>query len=287
MSVDLGTAHWDLVGLVDDFALITNSITRKSRWVDVRTWPAKLMPVRDEWTRAVCAGATLAGWTEQHVYTWKAPDKRRTAIAMPAKKTGVRRVGIVGGKPLVVPGFLGDVSRSAPLVYAKTPMIYDGAWKPLAGKGGNDPTQTAIVPLDDGTALVVWDGRVLRFADGALVETDAGDLPPAHPNVEPGWVPCGDGFVTAAGGKLVWVRRYGKQREDRAVGKLQITRVAHYEDRLLLRTPDAYHLYDAETRAVESLDLGSSHPHPWVLFATRCGLLGLVDQERVLVRFRV
>lgn len=98
MSVDLGTAHWDVVDVVDGFALLTNSVTQKSRWLDVRTWPPKRLPIRDEWTRAVCAGATLAGWTAQRVYTWKAQDKRRTELALPAK-TGFRAVGFLDGKP--------------------------------------------------------------------------------------------------------------------------------------------------------------------------------------------
>ena len=285
MSVDLGTAGWDLVGVVDGFALITHAVIRKSRWLDTRTWPPKLLPVRDEWTMAVCPGATLAGWTAQSVFTWKAPDKRRTQIKLPAN-TGVRTVGFLDAKPAVVPGFLG-VHRLPPLRHPKAPMIFDGTWRALDGAGGSDPSLSAIVPLDGGGALVVWDGRVLRYADGALTETAAGDLPRAHPNIYSGFVSCGDGFVTAAGGKLVWVQRGGKHREDRAVGKLQIVSVAQYEDRLLVREASKHWLYDAETRAVERLDLGADLPDPRVLFWAPCGLLGLVDQERVLVRFRV
>jgi hypothetical protein len=287
MSVDLGTAHWDVVDVVDGFALLTNLVTQKSRWLDVRTWPPKRLPIRDEWTRAVCPGATLAGWATQRVYTWKAQDKRRTELVLPAK-TGFRAVGLLDGMPAVVPGALGADDRSSPLDVAQAPMIFDdGAWRPLAGEGGGEATLSAIVPLDDGSALVVWSGRVLRYAGGKLVETAAGDLPRAHPSFHAGFLPSGDGFVTAAGGKLVWVVRHGKQRDDRAIGKLQIVSVARYEGLLLVREPARYHLYDESTRKLEPLDLGSSAEEPSVVFPAPCGLLGLVDDARVVVRYRV
>ena len=276
--MDLGKAHWSLVGVVDGFALLTHWIDQRSRWVDLRTWPPKLLPLRDEWTRAVCAGATLAGWKQQRVFTWAAPDKRRTGLELPTKKHGYRAIGMLDGKVTVVPGFLGLDNHSSPLTCALRPLR-DGTQ--LDGEGG-DETRTAAIVRD----LVVWGGRVFRYVAGALVPTDAGDLPRAHPNFPPGFVPTEDGFITAAGGKLVFVSRHGKQREDRKVGTLEVTSVARYGDKLLVGERFHYVLYDEDTRAVEPLDLGIVADKPTV-FPAPCGLVALVDQDKQLVRLRV
>jgi hypothetical protein len=266
--------------MVDGFAMLTHWIDKRSRWVDLRAWPPKLLPLRDEWTRAVCAGATLAGWTRQSVFTWKTPELRRTEIALP-KKFGYRAIGMLGGKVTVVPGFLGEDNHSSSLHVARTPMRHDGAWQPLAGEGGGQPTVAAIAG-----DLVVWDGRVFRYVAGALVATDAGDLPAAHPNFAAGFVPTDDGFITAAGGKLVFVSRHGKQREDRKVARLEVTSVARYEDKLLVAERYRYALYDEDTRTVEPLDLGIVEDTP-TLIPAPCGLIALVDDDQRLVRLRV
>jgi hypothetical protein len=229
-----------LVGVVDGFAMITDG--KQSRWVDVRAWPAKLMPLRDEAVRAVCAGATLT----DRVYTWFAPGKKRVELP----KVEAHAVGFLDGKP-AVPG-----------------MIFEDVWQPMGGSPGPG-THHAIAG-----SLVVWGGRVLRH-DRTLLETHAGDLPPGDTTV----VPTDDGFVCAAGGKLVFVTREGKQREDRAIGKLHVDTVTRYGDRWLVRAGGRYFLDG------EPLDLGSTLPHPGVLFAAPCGLLGIV--EKTLVRFRV
>ncbi|MBA3503263.1 MAG: hypothetical protein M4D80_21380 [Myxococcota bacterium] len=280
MSVDLGKAHWSFVGIVDGFALLTHWIEKRSRWIDLRAWPAKLLPVRDEWTRAVCAGATLAGWKHQTVYTWKAPDKRRTEITLP-KKFGYRAIGMLGGRVTLAPGFLGKDNHSSSLHIGRAPVRHDGEWRPLDGEGGDQPTVAAVVG-----DLVVWDGRVFRYAAGTLVATDAGDLPRAHPNFAAGFVPTEDGFITAAGGKLVFVARHGKQREDRKVGKLEVTSVARYEDKLLVADRFTYALYDEDSRAIEPLELGIVEDTP-TLIPAPCGLVALVDQDSRLVRLRV
>jgi hypothetical protein len=280
MSVELGKPNWSFVGIVDGFALLTHWIDQRSRWVDLRAWPAKLLPLRDEWTRAVCAGATLAGWKQQRVFTWTAPDKRRTEIELPTKRHGYRAIGVLGGRVTVVPGFLGWQNHSSPLACAKLPLRFDGDWKPLDGEGGDETTLAAIVG-----DLVVWGGRVFRY-DGALNPTDAGDLPRAHSSSSRSFVPVEDGFITAAGSKLVFVSRHGKQREDRRVGKLEVTSVARYEGKLLVGERFQYSLYDEDTRTARPLDLGIHAERP-TLIAAPCGLVALVDQDRTLVRLRV
>lgn len=239
MSLELGLRA-RLVDVVDGFAMLTDG--KQSCWVDVRSWPAKVLPRRDEAVRGVCRGATLT----DRVWTWSAPDKKR--IELP--KIDARAVGFLDGKP-AVPG-----------------MIFDGRWRAIGGSPGSG-TQHAIVGN-----LVIWGGRVLRY-DGALVETLAGDLAAGAGSV----VPFEAGFVAAAGGKLVTVTREGKQREDRAIGKLHIDAVARYDERWLVRAGGTYYLDG------ERLDLGSSLPHPEDVFPAPCGLLGIV--ERRLVRFRV
>jgi hypothetical protein len=231
--------------------------------------------LRDEWTRAVCAGATLAGWTHQTVYTWKAPDKRRTQIPLP-KKFGYRAIGILDGRVTLVPGFLHEDHHTSSLDVAPTPVRHDGAWQPLPGEGGDQPASAAVAG-----DLVVWAGRIVRCAGGALVPTDAGDLPRAQ-----AFVPTHDGFIAAAGGKLVFVSRHGKQREDRKIGKLEVTSVARYEDKLLVAAGYTYALYDEDTRQVEPLDLGIVDDTP-ALIPAPCGLVALVDQASKLVRVRV
>jgi hypothetical protein len=230
-----------LVGVVDGFAMITDG--KQSRWLDVRAWPVKLLPLRDEAVRAVCPGATLT----DRVYTWFAPGKKRVALP----PIDAHAVGFLDGKP-AVPGMMFD----------------DGAWRALGGTAGPG-THHAIAGK-----LVVWGGRVLRY-DRTLVETHAGDLPAGDTTV----IAHEDGFVCAAGGKLVVVTREGKQREDRALGKRHVDTVTRYNDRWLVRAGNRYFLDD------EPLDLGSTLPHPSAVFSAPCGLLGIVD--KALVRFRV
>jgi hypothetical protein len=232
------------------------------------------LPLRDEWTRAVCAGATLAGWKQQRVFTWSAPDKRRTEYALPSKQHGYRAIGMLDGKVTLVPGSLRVDNHASPLTCAPRPLR-DGT--PLDGEGGDETTTAAIV-----RDLVVWGGRVFRYVAGALVATDAGDLPRAHPD----FVPTEDGFVAAAGGKLVFVSRHGKQREDRKVATLEVTSVARYEGKLLVGERSRYALYDEDTRAALPLDLGIVADEPTV-FPAPCGLVALVDQDKQLVRLRV
>jgi hypothetical protein len=238
VSHDLGIRA-RLVGIAGGFAMITDG--KQSRWVDVRTWPPTLLPLRDEVVRGVCAGATLT----DRVWTWSAPDKKRTELP----RVEAHAVGFLDGKP-AVPG-----------------QIFDGAWRTVGGTPGAG-THHAITG-----SLVVWGGRIYRH-DGALAETFAGDLPAGDTTV----APTEDGFVTAAGGKLVVVTREGRQREDRA-WSVPIDRVLPYEGRWLARAGDRWRLDDAP------LDLGSSLPHPRDLIAAPCGLLGIV--ERRLVRYRV
>lgn len=236
MSLALGMRA-RLVGVVDGFAMLTDGA--RSRWLDVRRWPAKLLPLRDEAVRAVCAGATLT----DRVYTWTAPDKKRAELP----KIDARAVGFREGLP-AVPGF-----------------VFGGAWR-ATGIAAGPGTHHGIVG-----DFVVWGGRVY-FDDR---ETHAGDLPPGDTEL----VPFEDGFACAAGGKLVTVTRQGKQREDRAIGALHVDGVARYAGGWLVRAGDRYYLDGAP------LDLGSTLPHPAVLFPAPCGLLGIV--EKALVRFRV
>ncbi len=268
MSVDLGTAHWKVVGVVDGRALVTSWILQTSRWIDVRTWPGTLGPARDEWTRAVAPGAALVGWKTQTVYVDH--GTRRRELKLPVKKYGYRAIGVIGGKAVVVPGYLAEANRSPPLAVAQAPMIHDGEWRKLAGDAGTDSTVSAVVG-----DYVIWCGRV-HFFDGGLV-------PIAELRGATTFVASDGGFVTAAGGKLVVFA--GKQREERAVGKLAIETVARYEDRLLLGDGRHYYLYDLDARTHERLDLGVPED-PRDLVVAPCGLLALVDQNRRLMRFR-
>ena len=273
MSYDLGRRHWRYVGIVDGFVLVTHAESRQSRWLDLHRWPPKPLPIRDEWTRAVCAGATLVGWNAQRVYTWSAPEKRRTPIALP-KEHGYRAVGMIEGRVVLVPGAL----EPSPLPRAPTTIVYDNGWRPLAGAGGHAATMAGVVGR-----FVVWGGRVLRYADG-LLPVVAGDLP-ASDGLD--LVPDGDGFITVAGGKLVFVSLDGAQREDRAVGQLALVGVTRYEGALLLRDARKHYLYDREARTHAPLDLGTTADDPATLFAAPAGLIGLTDDGRYLIRYRV
>lgn len=273
MSLDLGKAHWKLVGVVGGRALFTHWSEQRSRWVDLNAWPGTLETAREEWTRAVCDGAVLVGWKQQTVYVGK-----REQIALPTKKHGYRAIGTIGKRVVVVPGHLGMDNKSSPLTVAAAPRIHDGAWRELAGSGGADTPHAAVV----GT-LVIWGGRVLRFDGDALHETDAGDLPPVHPNIDPGHVPTDDGFITVGGGKLVTVSRAGKQRDDKRVGQLALVNVQPFEDGLLLFDNRHYYRYDGTTHA--RIDLGVTREID-ALIAAPCGLVALVDSSRMLVRVR-
>ena len=277
MSLDLGSPHWKLVGVVDGSALFTQWSEQRSRWVDVNEWPGKLEVAREEWTRAVCPGASLVGWKQQKIYL----DKRKP-LELPTKKHGYRAIGMLDKRVVVVPGHLGMDNKSSPLTCATTPMIYDGtSWKKLDGQGGLDTPHAAVVPLDDGRALVVWGGRVLVF-DGALSTTEAGDLPRTHPNFDPGHVATGDGFITVGGGKLVTISDAGNKREETRIGKLELVSVLRHDDRLIVFDGRS-HYFDDGTR----VDFGSSLEHPATLVAAPCGLVALVKDDRVLVRVRV
>jgi hypothetical protein len=274
MSVDLGVHHWQLVGVDAGVAVFTNLAVQRSRTVDLHTWPPKLYPPRDEWTRAIGPGATLVGWKRQTVYVQKEITKQRTERALPAKQHGFRAIGMLGGQLCVVPGSLAADNRASPLTSAPAPLVWDGAWKPLAGDGGSG-TQAAVIG-----ELVVWSGRVLHHDAGRLVATHAGDLPGGDASL----VPLDDGFATVGGGKLVVVTRHGKQREDRAVGKLSLVTILGYDGALLLGDGERYHRYDGGTH--EPFDLGGVD-RPDALIAAPCGLIALVDRGRRLVRLRV
>ena len=267
MSVDLGTTHWQLAGVIDGWAMLTSFVQKQSRWVDLRSWPPKLYPKRDEWTRAVCAGATLAGWKTQSVFTYVAPDKRRTERALPAK-FGYRAIGMLDGRVVVVPGFLGVDNHSSPQHVARAPMMFDREWRTLDGEGGSDTTTSAIVG-----DLVIWSGRVFRWQD---------ELVPVDLEVSGrDFIPTDDGFVCLDRGKLVVVTRHGKQREDRALG---VDRVLRYEGRYLVWAKQ-YWLYDLETRSKEPFDIGV--PSVGDLIAAPCGLVALDDDGRYLIPIRV
>ena len=259
MAVDLGIRGWTFVGLVDGHALVTHAIERRSRWVDLNAWPGTLLPVRDEWTRAVCAGGALVGTARQTVHAQRALDKRRTELRLPS--SGFRAIGNLGGKLVVVPELGG------------APLIHDGTWRPLAGEGGR--VARAAVVGD----FVIWGGRVLRYDGGALVATAAGELPSAD---DPGYVPTADGFITCGDGKLVIVARHGERRDDVAVGELAVVHVLEYDARLIVFDGHKHHWRDGEP-----VDFGSSLPDPPTLIPAPCGLIALVDSGRSLVRIRM
>ena len=160
--IDLGKAPWSVVGYAAGHAMLTTG--KQSRWVDLRTWPGKLLQLRDEHVQAVCNTATLAG---TRVWRWSAPDKKRTEIVLPS--AGWLAIGKVG---------------DALCVAGKTVMTVEGK---LLAEGGDAPLAAF------GHEHVCCGGRVFR----ALSIVD--DLPRGIASV----IGTGDGLVAVGGKKLV------------------------------------------------------------------------------------
>ncbi len=292
MSVDLGTAWWEYVGIVDGFALLTHYIQHRSRWIDLRTWPAKVGLSLDEWTRSVARArdgriASLVGWKAQTVMVQDGHGKQRNELKLPFKKYGFRAVGFVGDRVVVIPGHLGHDNHSSPLHRGAAPLVHDGKkFVPLTGgEPGPDPTQSAIVALPGGPDRLVWEGRVFRVDGDSLAAIC--DLPGTHPNFRSDFVPLdGDRFACAAGGRIAIV---DTAVTTKPIGKAQVITVRAYEDALLATTiaPYRHHRFDPGTATHELLDFGTPTDDMPVVFAAPCGLISFAEENKLLVRLRV
>lgn len=160
--IQLGKAPWSVAGVAAGHAMLTTG--KQSRWVDLRTWPGKLLQLRDEHVQAVCEGATLAG---ARVWRWTAPDKKRTEVVLPS--AGWLAIGVIGDE-LCVAG--------------KTVMTASGK---VLVEGGDAPLAAF------GEGHVCCGGRVFR----SLAVVD--DLPRGIASV----IGTGAGLVAVGGKKLV------------------------------------------------------------------------------------
>ena len=203
MSVELGKAPWSVVGVAAGHAMLTTG--KQSRWIDLRTWPGKLLPLRDEHVQAVCDGATLTG---ARVWTWAAPDKKRTEIALPSD--GWLAIGKLDGA-LCVAG------KAVMTVEGK--LLAEGGDAPLAAFAGD---------------LVCCGGRVFR----ALAVID--DLPPQITSV----IGTSDGLIAIGGKKLVEIegRRWNETKLS-----IDATTVMTYDGALVLGDGRRYWRYDGNS----------------------------------------
>ena len=248
MSVELGKGAWSVAGMAAGHAMVTTG--KLSRWVDLRKWPGKLLPLRDENVQAVCEGATLvtarpsggATLADARVWTWSAPDKKRTAIELP--RAGWRAIGMHAGTLCVANNHVMTVAGN---------VIADGGDAPLAAFAGD---------------LVCCGGRVFR----SLVVVD--DLPKQITSV----IGTADGLVAVGGNRLVEIA--GRHWEETRL-KIQVTTVMVYEDALLLGDGRRYWRYDGATAV--PFDLGV--PEVTTLIAAPSGLVALIGSS--LVRLRI